>query len=193
MSINYPTLAHYRHYRYFSRFGHSCPLCPSTTVENPLQITPFYAKQTQFPKRQNEYNHRYSKRLQEFAPLLGPKNKPNSNPNKANFGPISRVANPIQTLFQTSDNSFLSSVFCFPSSFVHPPSSVVPFRMNPKFLKFINSCYTKTPSKTDGNEVDIYLLLCHYIEHLIWFLTSEVVRRLKLRLSITNNTETSSN
>ncbi len=27
---------------------------PSTSVENPLQINPFYAKQTQFPKDQNE-------------------------------------------------------------------------------------------------------------------------------------------
>ncbi len=26
----------------------------STLVENPLQITPFYAKQTQFPKKSNE-------------------------------------------------------------------------------------------------------------------------------------------
>ncbi len=26
----------------------------STTVENPLQINPFYAKQTQFPKKSNE-------------------------------------------------------------------------------------------------------------------------------------------
>ena len=60
-------------------------------------------------------------------------------------------------------------------------------------LKFINSCYTKTPSKTDGNEVDIYMLLCHYIRYLIWLLASEVVRRLKLRFIITNNTETSSN
>jgi hypothetical protein len=44
-----------------------------------------------------------------------------------------------------------------------------------------------------GNEVDIYSMLCHYIRCLICFLTSEVVRRLKLRFSITNNTETSSN
>ncbi len=27
---------------------------PSTTVEDSLQISPFYAKQTQFPKGQNE-------------------------------------------------------------------------------------------------------------------------------------------
>ncbi len=26
----------------------------STSVENPLQINPFYAKQTQFPKKSNE-------------------------------------------------------------------------------------------------------------------------------------------
>ena len=29
-------------------------LLPSTFVERTLQITPFYAKQTQFPKAQNE-------------------------------------------------------------------------------------------------------------------------------------------
>jgi len=29
---------------------------PSTSVERPLQISPFYAKQTQFPKKSNERN-----------------------------------------------------------------------------------------------------------------------------------------
>jgi len=42
MSINYPTLAHFRHFSsLYTNF-------PSTTVENIRQITPFYAKQTQF-------------------------------------------------------------------------------------------------------------------------------------------------
>ena len=30
---------------------------PSTTVENSLQITPFYAKQSQFQKWQNEHKY----------------------------------------------------------------------------------------------------------------------------------------
>ena len=34
----------------------------------------------------------------------------------------------------------------------------------PKILsKFINSCYARTLSKNDGNEVDISTRLCHYI------------------------------
>jgi len=42
MSINYPALAHFRHFSsLYTNF-------PSTTVENIRQITPFYAKQTQF-------------------------------------------------------------------------------------------------------------------------------------------------
>jgi len=44
-------------YRLYSLVCHQssviCRLC-STSVENPLQIAPFYAKQTQFPKGPNE-------------------------------------------------------------------------------------------------------------------------------------------
>jgi len=40
--MNYPTLAHFRH------FSSLLTDFPSTNVENSLQITPFYAKQTQF-------------------------------------------------------------------------------------------------------------------------------------------------
>ncbi|NQT00399.1 MAG: hypothetical protein HQ580_00095 [Planctomycetes bacterium] len=35
----------------------------STLVENSLQISPFYAKQTQFPKGQNEHNLFYNNGL----------------------------------------------------------------------------------------------------------------------------------
>jgi len=44
MSINYPTLANFRHFS--SLFAHF----PSTPVENVRQINSFYAKQTQFQK-----------------------------------------------------------------------------------------------------------------------------------------------
>jgi len=65
-------------------------LKPSTTVEIALQITPFYAKQTQFQKRQNEHNFRYDKILRDFMPLTGPKNKPNSKPIQTQSKPISK-------------------------------------------------------------------------------------------------------
>ena len=35
----------------------------STSVEDPLQINPFYAKQTQFPKKSNERKHFYTNGL----------------------------------------------------------------------------------------------------------------------------------
>jgi hypothetical protein len=46
MSIENPTLAHFRHFS--SLFTN----LPSTFVENSLQINSFYAKQSQFPKSQ---------------------------------------------------------------------------------------------------------------------------------------------
>jgi len=59
MSIENPTLsaaADLAHFRHFIRRGGFSSLftnLPSTTVENPLQITPFYAKQSQSQVRQN--------------------------------------------------------------------------------------------------------------------------------------------
>jgi len=42
----------------------SCPAClRSTLVEPPLQIALFFAKQTQFPKGQNQSNSLYHKEL----------------------------------------------------------------------------------------------------------------------------------
>jgi len=68
MSIENPTLAHFSHFIRrggFSSLFTNLPAYkpadiyvpirhPSTSVENPLQINPFYAKQTQFPKKSNE-------------------------------------------------------------------------------------------------------------------------------------------
>ncbi len=59
--------------------------CPSTLVESSLQITPFYAKQTQSPKKSNDvnpYNTTDYERKRNWT--LG-ENKPNSNPIKANL------------------------------------------------------------------------------------------------------------
>ena len=41
----------------------------STCVENALQINLFYAKQSQFPKGQNEHKYRYNKILQKHTTL----------------------------------------------------------------------------------------------------------------------------
>jgi len=57
----------------------------STTVEDSLQINPFYAKQTQFPKSQinvNLYNITDYENISDWT--LG-QNKPNSNPIKSNL------------------------------------------------------------------------------------------------------------
>ncbi len=78
MSIENPTLAHFR---YFSSLFTNLS---STSVENPLQISSFYAKQTQFPKGQMNiipYNTTAYERKRNWT--LG-ENKPNSNPIKAN-------------------------------------------------------------------------------------------------------------
>jgi hypothetical protein len=94
--MKHPTLAHFRHFSsLFTNF-------PSTTVENSLQITPFYAKQTQFQKTIINVNS-YMKSIYEnsgtcwiektkpiqtqFKPNKA-KNKPNLSQNKANSKPI---------------------------------------------------------------------------------------------------------
>jgi hypothetical protein len=106
MSIHNPTLsaaadlAHFRHFS--SLFTHF----PSTTVENVRQITPFYAKQTQFQKESNQRKHLCNNEIRKFKHLAGvqkqtqfkankAKNKPNSNPIKAKTNPIQTQTNPI--------------------------------------------------------------------------------------------------
>ena len=88
MNINYPTLAHFRHFS--SLFTN----LRSTTVENSLQITPFYAKQTQFYAffaRNRRFHEKTKPKQTQLKPIQTQfkpnkaKNKPNSNPIKANF------------------------------------------------------------------------------------------------------------
>ena len=84
MSIENPTLAHFRHFS--SLFTN----LRSTTVENSLQITPFYAKQTQFytffaPKRR--FHEKTNPIQSQFKPNLT-QNKPNLSQNKPNSNPI---------------------------------------------------------------------------------------------------------
>ena len=55
-----PTLVHFRHFRHFSSLLTNLP---STSVENALQITPFYAKQSQFSGCPNERKFNINKGL----------------------------------------------------------------------------------------------------------------------------------
>jgi hypothetical protein len=82
MSINYPTLAHFRH------FSSLLTNLRSTPVENIRQINPFYAKQTQFWKWQKNINTYLTMRYRILGTLMGGKTKP-----------IQTQLKPIQTQF----------------------------------------------------------------------------------------------
>jgi len=64
---------------------------PSTTVENSLQITPFYAKQTQFQKYKMNINTILAMRYENLGTLMGGKTKPKQTQLK-----------PIQTQFKAN-------------------------------------------------------------------------------------------
>ncbi|MCH8120275.1 MAG: hypothetical protein IIC00_11170 [Planctomycetes bacterium] len=57
----------------------------STFVEMPLQITPFYAKQTQSQKKSNDVNPYNTRDYERKRDWTLSENKPNSNPNKPNL------------------------------------------------------------------------------------------------------------
>jgi len=83
----------------------------STIVESILQITPFYAKQSQFPKNRNRRNPFYKINLREFSPLFPTKkqsqNKPNVKTIIAESGAeISSATRKMD--FQTNEGSRLS-------------------------------------------------------------------------------------
>jgi len=101
MSIENPTLAHFRHFSHFRHLKNFSSLFthfPSTTVENSLQINPFYAKQTQFSPffTQNRGSHE------------------KTNPIQTQFNPIQTQFNPKQTQFKAKQSQFLvfKSVVC---------------------------------------------------------------------------------
>ncbi len=58
---------------------------PSTSVESSLQITPFYAKQTQFPKSQMNVSIFLQMDYENISDWTIGESKPNSNPIKANL------------------------------------------------------------------------------------------------------------
>ncbi len=57
----------------------------STIVESSLQINPFYAKQTQSPKKSNDVSFFYTMDYENKSNWTLGENKPNSNPNKPNL------------------------------------------------------------------------------------------------------------
>ena len=58
---------------------------PSTSVEDSLQIDLFMQNKPNFQDTQMNVSIYNIKDYQNFIPLAGQKNKPNSNPNKPNF------------------------------------------------------------------------------------------------------------
>jgi hypothetical protein len=188
-NMKYPTLAHFRHFRHFRHFYHFSSLLTnllSTLVENVRQISSFYAKQSQCQVRPNYRKLHDNNEIRKNGHLVIQTNKAKTNPIKAKTKPIQTQLPKGQKLMQcvyiqritkkNADRSYKKT--------------------NPKqtqFLsKFIDSCYTKTPSKTDGNKVDIYTLLCQNKQHLICFFNLRGGSQVELRFSITNNIETSS-
>jgi len=89
MSINYLTLAH------FSHFSSLLTDFPSTTVENSLQITPFYAKQSQsyafFARKCRFYKKTNPIQTQFKANLT--QNKPNLSQFQSQTNPILKAKN----------------------------------------------------------------------------------------------------
>jgi hypothetical protein len=92
----------------------SSPACrPSTLVETPLQIAPFFAKQTQFPNPQNHHNLFYPKDLPQYSAPSNEKKQSQNKPNPATPGKHRessiqhQVSSPVfakQTQFQNGQN-----------------------------------------------------------------------------------------
>ncbi len=82
MSIENPTLAHFRHFS--SLFTN----LPSTSVENVLQISSFMQNKPNSPNVQMNVTNLLTMNYTIFISLTKVKNKPNSNPIKANSKPI---------------------------------------------------------------------------------------------------------
>ena len=83
------------------RFSSLLTNFPSTTVENSLQITPFYAKQSQSQVGQNQHKYFCINEIRKIGQLViqtkqtqfkpnKAKNKANLSQNKANSNPICR-------------------------------------------------------------------------------------------------------
>ena len=150
MSITYPTLVNFSHYRHLRGIWiHS--------IITYFQTHSILTNKPNFGDDKMNINLDMKSIYKILSAGSGQKTKP-----------IQTQLKPKQTQFKPIQSQFKANLMK---------------RQN--YWKFIDPCYTKTPSKTDGNEVDIYTLLCHYIKVLsteFGLLTSEVVRRLKLKV-----------
>jgi hypothetical protein len=91
MSIENPTLVHFRH------FSSLLTNLPSTTVEGALQIRPFLTNKPNFPDDQMNVSTVITKDYEQLTMNNEPKNKANSNPIKPNSKPIIDSKMPKQT------------------------------------------------------------------------------------------------
>ena len=93
MSIDNPTLAHFRH------FSSLLTIFPSTTVEIPLQIQPFLTNKANFQKSQMSVSDLSIREYEQMDTWSSGKNKPKTKPiqsqYKANSNPIQTQTNPI--------------------------------------------------------------------------------------------------
>ena len=96
MSIEKPTLAHFRH------FSSLLTNFPSTTVEKALQITPFYAKQTQSQVGRNQRKLFFDKYIRILGQLVIQTNKAKTNPIQTQFNPIQTQLKPKQSQFKAN-------------------------------------------------------------------------------------------
>jgi hypothetical protein len=90
MSIENPTLAHFRHFSHFRHsvprsFPTNCTILKGVRIITYFQTHSFLTNKANFGKAQMNINIYYIKDYQTFIPLAGQKNKPNSNPIKANL------------------------------------------------------------------------------------------------------------
>ncbi len=79
----------------------------STSVEMPLQINPFYAKQTQFQKKSNDVNLYNTRDYERKCNWTLGENKPNSNPNKPNLRKAKMNVNSFITKYYRKKDDFV--------------------------------------------------------------------------------------
>ncbi len=80
MSIENPTLAHFRHFIRRGGFSSLFTHLPSTSVENPLQISSFMQNKPNFRKSQMNANSCASMDYENISDWTLGQSKPNSNP-----------------------------------------------------------------------------------------------------------------
>ena len=80
-----PTTSGFHNFAFYTLHFDFSSLAPLYLSRILYKSTPFYAKQTQFQGYPNESKYLFTKGLRKFYPAGGAKNKPNSNPIKANF------------------------------------------------------------------------------------------------------------